>query len=104
MKSILAIMGTLAVLTLAGSAQAGTADQGDLLAGLSTTGAVPVAPMSSTDLDGVRGEGTYTQSFDFPQLHHDFDRTFSIEGATIHIVGVAATGQITLTIDSPHIP
>ena len=89
---------------LAGTAQAGLADQGDLLSGFSTTGAVPVAPMSSLELDDIRGEGTFTQTFDFPQLHHDFDRTFSFDTTTIHVVGIAATGQITLTIDSPQIP
>lgn len=102
MRSVFAALSALSVLILAGGAPA--EDQGDLLAEFSSSGATGVAPMSTSELGGVRGEGTFVQTFDFPQLHHDFDRTFVFDTTTIHIVGVAATGQITLTIDSPILP
>ncbi len=100
----IAALSALAVLIVAGGASASTAaDQGDLLSEFSTTGAGAVAPMSASELDGIRGEGTFTKTFDFPNLHHDFDRTFVFDATTIRIVGVAGQG-VTLTIDSPHLP
>ena len=105
MRLLIAALSALAVLIVAGGASASTAaSQGDLLSEFSTTGAGVVAPMSASELGDIRGEGTIVHSFDFPQLHHDFDRTFVFDTFTIHIVGVASTGQITLTIDSPQIP
>ncbi len=105
MKTCTAILSALVVLIATGAAQAAMgADQGDLLSEFSTAGAAVVAPMSLAELGDVRGEGTFTKTFDFPQLHHDFDQTFTFQDTTIHVVGVAATGQITVTIDSPYIP
>ena len=75
MRLFLAGLSALAVLVVAGSASASTAaDQGDLLSEFSTTGAGVVAPMSASELGGIRGEGTFVKTFDFPNLHHDFDR------------------------------
>ncbi len=105
MKAFISILGVLAVLIIAAGASASTAtDQGDLLSEFSTAGAAAVAPMSQSELSDIRGEGTFMKTFDFPQLHHDFDQTYVFDTTTIHIVGVAATGQVTLTIDSPHLP
>ena len=104
MRLLLAGLSALAVLILAGGASASTAaDPGDLLSEFSTTGAGVVAPMSAGELADIRGEGTFVKTFDFPNLHHDFDRTFVFDTTTIHIVGVAGQG-VTLTIDSPHLP
>jgi hypothetical protein len=105
MKMFSLVLSVLAVLIMAGGASASTAaNQGDLLSEFSTVGAAAVAPMSLGELGDIRGEGTFTQTFDFPQLHHDIDQTYTFDTTTIHIVGVASTGQVTLTIDSPHLP
>ncbi len=103
MKLFNAILSALAVLMLAGAAQA-VPEQGNLLSEFSTPGAEVVAPMSSGELDGIRGEGTAVYEFVFDRLHHDINKTFVFGDTTITVVGVAATGQITVTIDSPHIP
>ncbi len=79
------------------------APQDDLLSEFSSGSAVAEA-MTTADLGSVRGEGTFTQTFNFPHLNRDIDRTFQFDTTTIHIVGVAATGDITVTIDSPMIP
>jgi hypothetical protein len=94
-----------ALMLLSTSAQAVPADdasQMDLLAAVSTSEGA-IAPMSVDDLGSVRGEGTFEQFFDFPQLGRSFDKTFQFDTTTIHVVGVAGVG-VTLTIDSPHIP
>ncbi len=105
MKTFKALLSALVVLIATSAASAAMdANQGDLLSEFSTAGAEFVAPMSLAELGDVRGEGTFTTTFDFPKLHHDFDQTFTFQATTIHVIGVAATGQITVTIDSPYIP
>ena len=102
-KLLCAMVGTAAVLLVAATAQAAPADQGDLLAQFTTPAAATVAPMSVDQLGAIRGEGIRTFEFLFPHLRHDVDQTFTFDTTTIHVVGDAATGQVSVTVDSPYI-
>ncbi len=88
---------------VAAAVQAAPADQGDLLAAFTTSDAV-AAPMSLDQLGDIRGEGTATFSFMFPRLRHDIDQTFSFGTTTIHVVGDASTGAISVVVEGPDIP
>jgi hypothetical protein len=103
-KLLSALIGASAVLMFAAAAHAVPADDGDLLSEFTTGGSVSAAPMSLDELGEVRGEGTATFSFLFPRLHHDIDQTFTFGTTTIHVVGDASTGEVTVTLDGPDIP
>lgn len=104
MKIIATFLGTIALM-VAGTAVAAEATNQDLLSAFTSDSAAVAAVMSASDLDSVRGEGTFERFFEVPGLHRDFSRSFTTPDGTmtISIVGVAGAG-ITLTFDSPSIP
>ena len=102
MKTIATILGTIAMVA-AGTAFGATVTNDDLLSAFTSDGAAVASVMSAADLDSVRGEGTFEQFFEVPQLRRSFEKTFTFDTTTISVIGVEGIG-ITLLIDSPFIP
>jgi hypothetical protein len=102
MKKLSVILGVFAFVMLLSSAVQAAGDEGDLLGKFSTPDAA-VAPLTPAELDEVRGEGTMEFTFSFPQLRRDFDKIFTFDTTSIHVIGDATAGTIWVEIDSPYI-